>query len=68
MTDANETLRKDRIVRWPEVHDFTGLGKRTVDELEARGLFPKRRSIAPRATGWIASEVEAWFRNLEVSK
>lgn len=36
----------------------------TTDRQEARGLFPKRRTLAPgsRRVFWLRSEIESWLK------
>ena len=52
-----------RILRWPEVHNKTGLCRSHVHQLIGKGLFPAQIKLTPngRASGWIESEVDAWL-------
>lgn len=49
-----------RIMRLPEVTQATGLQKSRINELENKGLFPRRRKISDRASGWYSDEIAAW--------
>ena len=57
-----------RIYRLPQVLEMTGIGSdMQLRRMEARGDFPKRFKISPNsgvygATGWLASEVEAYIK------
>ena len=53
----SETKPK-RILRRPQVQDRVGLTHSQIDNLEKRGLFPKRIKISVKAAGWVESEVE----------
>lgn len=48
-------------LRLPEVEARTGYRKSTIYELEAKGEFPRRVKLGPRATAWYAHEVDAWL-------
>jgi len=52
-----------RIIRWPKVHDKTGLCRSHVHQLISKGEFPVQIKLTPngRASGWIESEVDAWL-------
>ncbi|HAG72629.1 MAG TPA: hypothetical protein DCL66_10550 [Gammaproteobacteria bacterium] len=49
-----------RILRWPEVHNKTGLCRSHVHQLIGKGQFPAQIKLTPngRASGWIESEVD----------
>jgi prophage regulatory protein len=50
------------ILRSPVVEVRTGLSKTRIDELEKRGLFPRRVKISERAVGWVESEIDQFIR------
>jgi len=52
----------NRIIRKKELPDFTGLKKTTIEELIARGEFPKSIPLTDngRAVGWLESELASW--------
>jgi prophage regulatory protein len=51
----------DAIIREPECRELTRLSRMTRYRLERDGLFPKKRKLGPRATGWLRSEIQAWI-------
>lgn len=51
----------ERIIRRTEILALTGLSPSTLDRLERRGEFPRRRRLGPNAIGWLSSEIEAWI-------
>ena len=53
----------DRLVREPERHEITGLGKTQWRELERKGKAPRRRQIGPRAVGWKLSQLIEWVNS-----
>lgn len=54
-------MATDQFLRWPQVHNLTGLSRSTVWRLERLDRFPKRRTISSRCVGWKLSEVQAWM-------
>lgn len=51
----------DQILRLPRVIEIVGLGRSTIYDLAARGLFPRAVQLGPRTVGWRRSEVQAWI-------
>jgi prophage regulatory protein len=51
-----------RFIRFPGVHERTGLSRSTVWRMERRGTFPKHRRISPSAVGWLEHEIEEWMQ------
>lgn len=37
-----------------------GIAQTTIDQLEARGQFPKRRQLSGRRVGYLMRELEEW--------
>jgi prophage regulatory protein len=56
----------DRLVRFHEVHQMTGLARTTIWCLEKSGSFPGRRQIGPGSVGWLQSEIQEWVRTRQV--
>lgn len=56
----NPPATHNRLVRLPEVMSVTGLGRSSIYELEAKGKFPKRIALTPRASAWSWNEVLEW--------
>ena len=48
-------------LRMPEVLKLTGLSRTTIWRMEARGDFPRKVKLGPRAVAYRASEVEEWM-------
>lgn len=59
-----EILRRDQMRR------VTGYGNTQIDELEAKGLLPKRIRLSPggRAVGWDATEVAEFQRERKAAR
>jgi predicted DNA-binding transcriptional regulator AlpA len=53
----------DRLIRPLDAHAYDGLSVRRRYELEALGLYPARKQLGPRATGYLLSEIVAWVRS-----
>ena len=51
----------NKILRWPDVHNATGLSRSTVWRLIRAGKFPASVKITDHATGWRQSDIEAWL-------
>ena len=58
MTTEKKPLR---ILRAPALHEKTGLKKSHIQQLEAKGKFPKRIKLGEHAAGWLEHEVDAWL-------
>ena len=52
---------QEKIIRFPELRERTGLSRATIFRLERNGNFPKRRKIAAHSIGWILEEIIAWI-------
>jgi prophage regulatory protein len=55
------TVTSDRILRLRQVSEITGLGRSSLYNRIAAGLFPKQFPLGGRAVGWLASEIESWI-------
>jgi prophage regulatory protein len=51
-----------KLLRFPAVHERTGLSRSTIWRLEHRGQFPKHRSISANVVAWVEGEVAAWIQ------
>lgn len=68
MTVATQTTA-NRLIRWPEVHQLTGLCRSHVHAMAANGDFPKPIKLGSRASAWIESEVLQWLhQRIETSR
>lgn len=61
MKDNSDSPDEIEMLRLPRVVERCGLCKDEIYKLEARGLFPKRVKLTPRASAWIAREVTEWL-------
>ena len=50
-----------RILRMPEVEARTGLSRRSIQALVAKGAFPRPIRLSRRTVGWLESELNAWL-------
>lgn len=53
----------DRLLRFPEVFVRTGMSESTIRRREAKGTFPRRVTLGPRAIGWYESDVTKWVND-----
>jgi prophage regulatory protein len=51
----------DRVLRWPEVAEVTGLSRSTIWRLTKAGRFPKPIHPTPTTVGWFAREISEWL-------
>ena len=51
----------EKILRMPQVKDYTGLSRTGIYDRIAKGEFPAPIPIGARAVGWLESEVDAWI-------
>jgi prophage regulatory protein len=54
----------DRLITPSQLEDIVPLSRTTIWRLEREGKFPKRRKISAGCVGWLASEVEAFIKQL----
>lgn len=50
-----------RLLRLPEVVARVGLCRSTIYKRMSDGLFPKCRSLGPKCSVWVESEIDAWI-------
>lgn len=50
-----------RMLRLPEVESRTGLKRRRIYQLEAKGEFPKHVKVSDRASAWMEHEIDAYI-------
>ena len=64
---ATAEIESPVIIRIPEVCRVTGMGRSTIYDLVARGIFPAPLILArgsdgrARVSGWIQAEVTGWI-------
>ena len=53
----------NKILRFEELREHgIVLGRRAIERLEEKGLFPKRVKIGEHRVGWVAAEIEAYIK------
>jgi prophage regulatory protein len=62
--DNPERVRPPRLIRLPEVMDRVGLRRTAVYERVKEGEFPKPRSLGPRCSVWVESEIDEWVNRV----
>jgi prophage regulatory protein len=50
-----------RLIRLPEVHRLTGLGRSQIYALAKAGQFPKPIKLSERCSAWNHADVSAWI-------
>lgn len=61
---SNEAVKAEasnRMLRWSKVAAQTELSRSKVNELEARGKFPKRIALGHRLVVWKSIEIDRWI-------
>jgi prophage regulatory protein len=53
--------KTDRVVRWPEVKQQTGLSRTTVWRKIRDKEFPAPVKLTDHAIGWRQSDIDAWL-------
>ncbi len=52
-----------RLMRLPEVLQFTGLPRSTVYAMTNKGNFPKPVKLSERSSAWRSDEIQAWIES-----
>lgn len=61
--------QNERVMRFPEVKERTGLCRSHIHAMAKTGDFPSPIKLGGRASGWLESEVSAWLKNrIEASR
>ena len=53
-----------RLLRLPEVIARVGLKRSAIYQRMNEGRFPRSRSLGPKCTVWVESEIEGWIRDI----
>nr|WP_275588904.1 AlpA family transcriptional regulator [Croceicoccus hydrothermalis] len=56
-----------RLLRLPEVMDRVGLRRSAIYQRMKEGRFPRSRSLGPKCTVWVETEINAWVQSVEQS-
>lgn len=59
MSDQPRVFRQ--LLRLREVQTTTALSRSAIYDLASRGQFPVPIKIGPRASAWVAAEIDAWI-------
>lgn len=62
-TETRPQVKRDRLLRLPDVETATGLKKSTVYLLMKRGEFPRCVQVTPRCVAWPESAVLQWVQD-----
>jgi prophage regulatory protein len=65
---SETTAPNFRLLRWPEVHDLTGLPKSTLYDYLQAGTFPAPVKLSARSVAWKLSEVLAWIESRQSAR
>ena len=57
---------EERILRYDEITEITGLSRTTIWRYVRAGLFPPPRCLGPNSVGWLASEIASWMASRPV--
>ena len=57
----------ERLLRLPEVMERVGLRRTAIYQRMREGRFPQSRSLGPRCTVWVESEVNNWINGIRRS-
>lgn len=62
VSETRPQVKRDRLLRMPEVEAVTGLKKSSLYSLQRRGAFPNPVRISARCTAWPESAVLQWVQ------
>ena len=57
--------QKKGLVRWPEVHQRTGLSRTTVWRRVNEGSFPAPVKISTQLVAWRSADLDVWEASLQ---
>lgn len=63
VSDVRPQVRRDRLLRLPEVEAATGLKKSSIYLLTQRGEFPRAVRLTGRCVAWSESAVLQWVQD-----
>lgn len=61
------SLTAGRLLRLPEVMARVGLKRSAIYQRMTDGRFPRSRSLGPKCTVWVESEIDEWIRKVAQS-
>lgn len=63
VSETRPQVKRDRLLRLPDVEAATGLKKSTLYLLMKRGEFPRCVQVTPRCVAWPESAVLQWVQD-----
>ena len=57
----------NKILRFQEVTELTGLSRSTIWRKEREGKFPTRKQLGLNSVGWLESDIQRWVEKLPCS-
>lgn len=58
-----QDLEDMAIIRMPDVKRLTGLGRTSIYQMMANGVFPHSVALGARAVGWIVGDIRKWLQD-----
>lgn len=58
-----QDLEDMAIIRMPDVKRLTGLGRTSIYQMMANGVFPRSVALGVRAVGWMAGDIRKWLQD-----
>lgn len=58
----NQNLEDIGFLRMPDVKKLTGLGRSSIYQMMADGVFPRSVAISSRAVGWMVRDIRGWLQ------
>ncbi len=62
--EARPTRPPSRLIRLKEVQHRVGLSRSTIHKRMREGQFPKSRSLGPKCTVWVETEIDEWVSSV----
>ena len=63
-----QDLEDIAIIRMPEVKRLTGLGRTSIYQMMANGIFPRSVTLGARAVGWIVGDIRIWLQEKRLNQ
>lgn len=63
VSETRPQVKRDRLLRLPDVEAATGLKKSSIYLLQQRGEFPRCVQVTPRCVAWAESAVLQWIQD-----
>ena len=61
---VSPSLPAGRLLRLPEVIARVGLKRSAIYQRMSDGRFPRSRSLGPKCTVWVETEIDEWIRGV----